>query len=175
VRPYVVLSAWHTGTGAIRAMTTPVRAVCANTVRAALERARSVYRVRHVGDPTRQLHEARAVLDLTVDYYRQFKALGDRLALEPMSERALGEILAELYPHDTALGGRALRARARARDTVAALSSAATPSATHPGPSGAHGTRSPSSTTTTADRERPRAASCASSRTRAASRRARSS
>src|SRR4051794_9774101 len=36
VRPYVVLSAWHTGTGAIRAMTTPVRAVCANTVRAAL-------------------------------------------------------------------------------------------------------------------------------------------
>jgi phage/plasmid-like protein (TIGR03299 family) len=28
VRPYVVLSAWHTGAGAIRAMTTPVRAVC---------------------------------------------------------------------------------------------------------------------------------------------------
>jgi phage/plasmid-like protein (TIGR03299 family) len=27
VRPYLVLSAWHTGTGAIRAMTTPVRAV----------------------------------------------------------------------------------------------------------------------------------------------------
>ena len=52
VRPYVVLSAWHTGTGAIRAMTTPVRAVCDNTVRAALERARAVYRVRHVGDPT---------------------------------------------------------------------------------------------------------------------------
>ena len=121
VRPYVVLSAWHTGTGAIRAMTTPVRAVCANTVRAALERARSVYRVRHVGDPTGQLHEARAVLGLAVDYYRQFKRLGDRLALEPMRERALREVLAELYPHDTALGGRALRARARARETVAAL------------------------------------------------------
>ena len=50
-------------------MTTPVRAVCANTVRAALERARAVYRVRHVGDPTSQLHEARAVLGMTVDYY----------------------------------------------------------------------------------------------------------
>ena len=121
IRPYVVLSAWHTGTGAIRAMTTPVRAVCANTVRAALERARSVYRVRHVGDPTGQLHEARAVLGLTVDYYRQFARFGDRLALEPMSERALGEVLAELYPHDTALGGRALRARARARGTVLAI------------------------------------------------------
>src|SRR4051794_20966643 len=121
VRPYVVLSAWHTGTGAIRAMTTPVRAVCANTVRAALERARGVYRVAHVGDPTAQLHEARAVLGMTVDYYRQFAAFGDQLALEPMSEKALGGVLHELYPHDTALGGRALTNRRRAREAVIAI------------------------------------------------------
>jgi phage/plasmid-like protein (TIGR03299 family) len=121
VRPYVVLSAWHTGTGAIRAMTTPVRAVCANTVRAALERARAVYRVRHVGDPTSQLHEARAVLGMTVDYYRQFAAFGDQLALTPMSEKALHGVLAELYPHDTALGGRALANRRRAREAVTAI------------------------------------------------------
>ena len=121
VRPYVVLSAWHTGTGAIRAMTTPVRAVCANTVRAALERARAVYRVRHVGDPSAQLHEARAVLGMTVDYYRQFAAFGDRLALQPMSERALRSVLDELYPHDAALGGRALANRRRAREAVMAI------------------------------------------------------
>jgi len=121
VRPYVVLSAWHTGTGAIRAMTTPVRAVCANTVRAALERARAVYRVRHVGDPTGRLHEARAVLGMTVDYYRQFAAFGDRLALAPMSERTLRRVLADLYPHDTALGGRALANRTRAREAVMAV------------------------------------------------------
>jgi phage/plasmid-like protein (TIGR03299 family) len=121
VRPYVVLSAWHTGTGAIRAMTTPVRAVCANTVRAALERARAVYRVRHVGDLSGQLHAARAVLGLTVDYYRQFAAFGDRLALELISERALRGVLATLYPHDAALGGRALANRRRAREAVVAV------------------------------------------------------
>jgi phage/plasmid-like protein (TIGR03299 family) len=121
IRPFVVVSAWHTGTGAIRAMTTPVRAVCANTVRAALDRAHAVHRVRHVGDPTGQLHEARRVLGLTVDYYRQFARLGDRLALAPMSERRLQDVLAELYPNDTVLGGRALRARARARETVLEL------------------------------------------------------
>jgi phage/plasmid-like protein (TIGR03299 family) len=121
VRPYVVLSAWHTGTGAIRAMTTPVRAVCANTVRAALARATAVYRVRHVGDPTAQLHEARAVLGMTVDYYRQFAAFGDELALAPMSARALRSVLAELYPHDTGLGGRALANRRRAREAVMAV------------------------------------------------------
>ena len=38
-----------------------------------------------------------------------------------MSERALRDVLAELYPHDTALGGRALASRARARETVLAL------------------------------------------------------
>jgi phage/plasmid-like protein (TIGR03299 family) len=121
IRPFVVVSAWHTGTGAIRAMTTPVRAVWANTVRAALERAQAVYRVRHVGEPTGQLHEARRVLGLTVDYYRQFARLGDRLALAPISERRLHDILGQLYPDGTALGGRALRARARARETVLEL------------------------------------------------------
>src|SRR4051794_13263772 len=121
VRPYVVLSAWHTGTGAIRAMTTPVRAVCANTVRAALQRARAGYRVAHVGDPTAQLHEARAVLGMTVNYYRQFAAFGDQLALQPMSEQALGRVLAELSPHDPALGGRALANRRRARETIIAI------------------------------------------------------
>ena len=121
VRPYLVLSACHTGTGAIRAMTTPVRAVCANTVRAALGRARAVYRVRHVGDPTSQLHEARAVLGMTVDYYRQFAAFGDRLALTQMSERAMRSVLARLYPGDTALGGRALANRRHARESVMAI------------------------------------------------------
>ncbi|MEN3281373.1 MAG: hypothetical protein V7607_2513 [Solirubrobacteraceae bacterium] len=126
----VVLSAWHTGTGAIRAMTTPVRAVCANTVRAALERAQAVQRVRHVGDPTGQLHEARRVLGLTVDYYRQFAVFGDQLALAPMSERRLGDILAELYPDNAALGGSPSRAHARARSDSRSVSLTATPSAT---------------------------------------------
>jgi phage/plasmid-like protein (TIGR03299 family) len=121
IRPFVVVSAWHTGTGAIPAMTTPVRAVCANTVRAALERAQAVYRVRHIGEPTGQLHEARRVLGLTVDYYRQFAQFADQLALAPISERRLQDILAELYPNDTALGGRARRARVRARETVLEL------------------------------------------------------
>jgi phage/plasmid-like protein (TIGR03299 family) len=121
IRPFVVVSAWHTGTGAIRALSTPVCAVCANTVHAALERAQAVHRVRHVGDPTSQLHEARRVLGLTVDYYRQFARFGDQLALAPISERRLHDILAEMYPDDTALGGRALRARARARETVLEL------------------------------------------------------
>jgi hypothetical protein len=58
---------------------------------------------------------------MTVDYYRQFAAFGDRLALTPMSERALRSVLARLYPDDTALGGRALANRRHARDAVMAI------------------------------------------------------
>jgi len=121
VRPFVVLSAWHTGTGVVIARIAPVRAVCANTVRMALARARAVHRVRHVGDPSAQLHEARAVLGMSVDYYRQFAAFGDHLASQAISERALRVVLGELYPHDTALGGRALANRRRAREAITRL------------------------------------------------------
>jgi uncharacterized protein DUF932 len=61
------------------------------------------------------------VLGMTVDYYRQFAAFGDRLALAPMTERALSQVLGELYPNDTALGGRALANRRQAREAVIAI------------------------------------------------------
>ena len=61
------------------------------------------------------------MLGMTVDHCRQFAAFGDRLALTPMSEKALRGVLAELYPHDTALGGRALANRRRAREAVMAI------------------------------------------------------
>jgi hypothetical protein len=59
--------------------------------------------------------QAAGVPGLTVDYDRHFAQLGDQLALAPISERRLHDVIAERYPSDVALGGRALRARARAR------------------------------------------------------------
>jgi Domain of unknown function (DUF932) len=58
---------------------------------------------------------------MTVDYYRQFAAFGDRLAVQPMSERALRSVVAELWPHDDTLGGRAQTIRRRAREAVLAV------------------------------------------------------
>ena len=121
VRRFVLVSTSRTGTGAVRATVTPIRVVCNNTLRAALDGARAVYRVAHLGDPTAQLHEARAVLGMTVDYYAQFARLGDRLASQTISESALRGVLERLYPHDSQLGGRALANRSHARDAVLSL------------------------------------------------------
>ncbi len=41
------------------------------------------------------------MLDLSIDYYQQFKATGDQLASERCSERQLQKVLDELYPSGT--------------------------------------------------------------------------
>jgi phage/plasmid-like protein (TIGR03299 family) len=121
LRQFMLITTRHDGGGAVTVKPTEVRVVCNNTLRAALCETANVFRVRHLGDPTAALHQARAALQVTVDYGAQFKILGDRLATQHMSEHALARVLRELYPADTALGGRALASRARARDTITEL------------------------------------------------------
>jgi hypothetical protein len=118
--------------------------------------------------PASQLHEARAVLGMTVDHYRQFAAFGDRLALTPMSEKALRGVLAELYPHDTALGGRALANRRRAREAVLAIFRDGDTVGNAPGSKWCAWNAIVEHHDTTAGGERPRADGHAPSRTRTA-------
>ncbi len=121
--PYFGLSGWHTGTGSIRSYPTPIRQVCNNTVRAAINQATGIYAVRHVGDITAQVHEARQVLDITVDYYKQFAKFGNKLATQRMAERKLQAVLDELYPTGTMdVGPRGRKTRQRAKDAVMELS-----------------------------------------------------
>jgi phage/plasmid-like protein (TIGR03299 family) len=116
---YLLVSTGHDGRHGLQAAVTPVRVVCQNTLSFALAGAARVHTVLHRGKVTGRLHEARRVLQLTVDYYRQFAALGDRLALAPMGERSLERILAELYPNGTT--DRSAKRAARARGAIGSL------------------------------------------------------
>jgi len=98
VRPYVLLMNSHDGSTAVIAATTPVRVVCQNTLNLSLRRAIQKFSIRHTEQISRRVHEARRVLDLSVDYYEQFKATGNQLASERCSERQLQKVLDELYP-----------------------------------------------------------------------------
>jgi aminopeptidase N len=107
----------------MQTMATNVRVQCANTDRMALDDARArdgIYKIRHIGDVNQRLQEARTALDLTVDYAKQFKKFGDRLAKQKMTEKKLGEVMAELYPagSDT---DRSVRSAEKRRDTVLAI------------------------------------------------------
>jgi phage/plasmid-like protein (TIGR03299 family) len=123
VRPYVLLMNSHDGSTALVAATTPVRVVCQNTLNWGLGRALQRFAIRHTEAATQRVVEARRVLDLSIDYYKQFKAQGDRLASESCSERQLRTVLDELYPSgygDTA-SDRTRRSREQVKEKITRL------------------------------------------------------
>jgi phage/plasmid-like protein (TIGR03299 family) len=80
VRPFVLLMNSHDGSTAVVAASTPVRVVCMNTLNWGLQGARQKYSIRHTEKVREHVHQARRVLDLSTDYYQQFKHTGDQLA-----------------------------------------------------------------------------------------------
>ena len=100
VKVYIFVTNSHDGFRAVKAAVSPTRIVCQNTLTVALNDAPRVYSVAHVGDPTAQLHEARRVLEVSVNYSKQFKELGDKLASQQITEKAFRKVLNELYPED---------------------------------------------------------------------------
>ncbi len=120
VRPYLLLLNSHDGSTAVVAATTPVRVVCQNTLNWGLREARQKFAIRHTEAVSQRVHEARRVLELSIDYYRQFKQLGDRLASERCSERQFSRVLEELYPSGTgdAATSRTRRSREQTRQQI---------------------------------------------------------
>lgn len=123
VRPYVLLMNSHDGSTAVIAATTPIRVVCQNTLNWGLANARQKFSIRHTEAVTQRVHEARRVLDLSVNYYEQFKRFGDQLASERCTERQLRTILDELYPSGTSdsASDRTRRSRQQTKDRIAEL------------------------------------------------------
>jgi phage/plasmid-like protein (TIGR03299 family) len=123
VRPYVLLMNNHDGSTAVVAATTPIRVVCQNTLNFALSNARQRFSIRHTEAVTQRVHEARRVLDLSIDYYQQFRQLVDQLASERCTERQLRTVLDQLYPTGTtdAASRRARRSREQIKNRIAEL------------------------------------------------------
>jgi phage/plasmid-like protein (TIGR03299 family) len=116
VRPFVLLMNSHDGSTALVAATTPVRVVCQNTLNWGLQRARQRFAIRHTDAIAQRVHEARRVLELSIDYYEQFKRTGDELAAQRCTEAQLQRVLEELYPSGP--GETATTRTARSREQV---------------------------------------------------------
>lgn len=123
VRPYVLLMNSHDGSTALIVASTPIRVVCQNTLSLGLERAKQRYSIRHTEKIREHVHQARRVLELSVDYYQQFKTLGDELASERITETRLRGVLEQLYPsgtEDTA-SDRTRRSREQTKQRIVEL------------------------------------------------------
>jgi phage/plasmid-like protein (TIGR03299 family) len=123
VMPYAFISNSHDGKSSVLSACTPVRVVCANTLNAAVRRAKGMsadrtYTIRHLGNMDNKLAEARNVMQVTVNYYEQFKVLGDSLAQHKVTNHTRKRFLETLLPVTDDLGDRAAKNRIDAREEI---------------------------------------------------------
>ena len=125
VRRYLYGRLDHSGSGAMIWLPTNVRVQCANTDRMAIGEAGrqgdGIFRIRHIGNVTEAVAAVRAGLKLQVDYAKQFKKLGDRLAKQKIAERTLQQVLAELYPSGSSDSTTKRKNAEKTRETITAI------------------------------------------------------
>jgi len=83
---YLVAMNSHDGTSNFRLVVTPIRVVCANTIRAAVQNAKSSFSVRHTGSSKLVIQEAREALDLTFAYSEEFELEANRMISQSFSD-----------------------------------------------------------------------------------------
>jgi phage/plasmid-like protein (TIGR03299 family) len=120
---YAFVSNSHDGKSSVMAAMTPIRIVCANTEAAAVRLAKGcnaqrTYLIRHTGDMNQKIAEARQVMQIAVNYYDEFKTVGDILATQPVGERSAKRFITEFLPTGNQMKERAARNREEAREVV---------------------------------------------------------
>jgi phage/plasmid-like protein (TIGR03299 family) len=126
IGPYSFIQNSHDGKSSVVTAVTPVRIVCNNTLTAALHRAKNkdaqrTYTLRHLGNMQQKLSEAREVLQVTTNYYKEFKSLGDELARVKVSDQRVRNYLERLFAVEEGMGDRAAKNREESREVVRSI------------------------------------------------------
>ena len=95
---YMCFSNTHDGSGAIRVCMTPIRVVCNNTLNYALNTAKRSWSVRHTGDISKKIHEARMCLEMGEMYMDGLAQYADDMANLTVTNEEIAAILDELFP-----------------------------------------------------------------------------
>ena len=116
VEPYLCFTNTHDGSGAIRAIMTPIRVVCNNTLNLALNTAQRSWSARHTGDLESKLSEAHRCLDMAASYMDALGKEADKLANITVTDERIQKILDELFPLKEDASARETNNIARIKD-----------------------------------------------------------
>ena len=100
VEPYLCFANTHDGSGAVKVAMTPVRVLCQNTLNLALSTAKRSWAMKHVGELSAKLDEARLTLELAERYMLCLDAQAHQLANVTVTDEKLEKILSEMFPCD---------------------------------------------------------------------------
>lgn len=95
---YILLTNGHDGWHPFRAVVTVVRAVCMNTVSAALRGAQHMFTIKHHATLEGRLDEARRALGVTFTYAATFEAVAADLIGRKMTEKQVEDTFRTLFP-----------------------------------------------------------------------------
>lgn len=95
---YLAATTSHDGTAALRCDATPVRMVCANTVRAGLKASRSHYQFRHTSNVGSQIAQAREAIGLMWEWFEAFEQAAERMLNESVSMGQFEDVVGKLWP-----------------------------------------------------------------------------
>ena len=122
ISPYLLVTTSHNATQAFRAMTTPVRVVCANTMRFALEGgSKASWAIRHTQSARGRVAQAKAALGLTYRYYEGFEEEVEALMDQSIPEGVFEAINVTVFPTEDDDSERAEATAERRRETVRSL------------------------------------------------------
>jgi phage/plasmid-like protein (TIGR03299 family) len=97
-KSYLVLANGHNGLFPFRALVTPVRVVCMNTLNAALGAAKTSFTIRHTAKVEGKIAEAKRALGITHKVMDEFRVGAEQLILKKMTEKEAIRVITSIFP-----------------------------------------------------------------------------
>jgi phage/plasmid-like protein (TIGR03299 family) len=95
---WMLITNSHDGSRALQASITPIRVVCANTEAMALSHAQQTFRIRHRGDLSGKVQEAKETLQVAHKYTEEFVSFSEDLAKIQVSVDTFEAIMKANFP-----------------------------------------------------------------------------
>jgi phage/plasmid-like protein (TIGR03299 family) len=95
---YLLLTNSHDGTSSLKGLTTPIRVVCANTLRLAIGGKTNGFSFKHTSNLQGKVAQARATLTRAYDYVDTFQLEMERLLDTEVTNEKFDEIMTEVMP-----------------------------------------------------------------------------
>lgn len=96
--PYLLLTNSHDGSTSIKALTTPIRVVCQNTLTMALGNYKSSFSFRHTQNVRGRIDEARNSLELSYKYVDGFQEEVERLVEQQVTDDQFANLVQTIMP-----------------------------------------------------------------------------
>jgi len=120
--PYLIMASSHDGSMATKALLSPVRVVCMNTLRLAMATSHRTFTIRHTSSAPSRIEEARRALSLSFQYYDEFEEEVEALMAQKVTDKQFDSLIEAVWPlqEEMLKGSRVLRKREEVKSLLLA-------------------------------------------------------